>query len=272
MFLAQAVGRHSLVGGKQIGLPPDRRTTLVSYQLVHLLVPRNSARPQLTDFACLSVCNMGYSGPTRFPTTIERRCASLTHPAGRAKPGRSRGLVSVRGSPLLHHFLVRIVVRQRVGLPGLEIPGFFPGGGGGWGNRGGGYGGGVAVGGGLLSGLAPLYCPAIPGFLQNEQADGDGGEGSGDPLDGLRSKGQPGSPTGSGTRLYDMPGGAQGRDEDFDSLPGESVDTVKEGIKVKTLPNGRKAISLPNDSRPGSNGGTIEVQTPGGRPWDKFRC
>ena len=119
--------------------------------------------------------------------------------------------------------------------------------------------------------MAPLYCPAIPGFLQNEQADGDGGEGSGDPLDGLRSKGQPGSPTGSGTRQYDMPGGAQGRDEDFDSLPGESVDTVKEGIKVKTLPNGRKAISRPNDSRPGSNGGTIEVQTPGGRPWDKFR-
>ena len=33
--------------------------------------------------------------------------------------------------------------------------------------------GGLAVGGGLLSGLAPLFCPAIPGVLQNDEAEGD---------------------------------------------------------------------------------------------------
>jgi RHS repeat-associated protein len=107
-----------------------------------------------------------------------------------------------------------------------------------------------------------------PGALQNEQADGGGD--NGDPIDGLRKKGQPDTKTNQGTRQTNMPGGEQGRQEDFDSLPGSAEDKG-EGVKVKTLSDGRKVISRPRDRRGPNTGGTIEVQSPGGRPWDKFR-
>ena len=124
--------------------------------------------------------------------------------------------------------------------------------------------------------MAPYYPPSVPDNVCVMPLDGAG------PLPPLMADPGPSLPeglignkplqgkTGSGTKVYGGSGGTGERDGDFDGIPGEAVNKGN-GVKVKTLPDGTKVISRPGDSRPGENGGTIEVQSPGGKSWIKIR-
>jgi hypothetical protein len=56
--------------------------------------------------------------------------------------------------------------------------------------------------------------------------------------------------------------------KDWDALPGDQTSTGRDGLKVKTMPDGRKAIV-----RPGSSEGspTLEIQRSDGDPTHKIR-
>ena len=115
------------------------------------------------------------------------------------------------------------------------------------------------------SGLALDICLILlPQILNSDDASDS------DPIiDGLTDDTTPLPDAGKGVRQRQGAGGTRGREDKFDAVPGKP-NVGSDGVEVKILPDRRRVISRPNDTTAGK-GGTIEVQSPKGRPRLKIR-
>ena len=128
---------------------------------------------------------------------------------------------------------------------------------------------GASIAGASSATAGPNGCAVVWNTADGESPEPNGG--ASDPIGGLVGGKPYEGETGNGTKVYGGTGGTKGREGDFGGIPGEEIDKGK-GVRVKELADGTKVISRPGDSRPGENGGTIEVQRPGTGPsWIKVR-
>lgn len=89
-------------------------------------------------------------------------------------------------------------------------------------------------------------------------------------VDELKARSQLQRETMGSTRVWDAgPGGRPQMDQQFDSLELHDVKEYDNGVRVGTLPDGRRVVARPmstSDPRP-----SLDIQRPDGRTTDKFR-
>ena len=89
-------------------------------------------------------------------------------------------------------------------------------------------------------------------------------------VDELKARSQLQRETMGSTRVWNAgPGGRPGMDQQFDALDLRDVKEYDNGVRVGTLPDGRRVVARPmstSDQRP-----SLDLQRPDGRTTDKFR-